>query len=330
MKAIRYAITIFIALTLLVAGALALADEPAPRQTASTQVCCEVDPYYSFVLPLPATLVYPGTHKLLGDFSVGDLVLPQGAWLTLELIADTMAKTDDPTCTLAYRVQSDIPGRIELADIGVGYAVWVDVDAAAFAAALPGQYRAPLTFRLYLQPGYLPIWEGTTSVTAEKSGAIATSAPPGTQTSGGSGILAVSPTPGATIYPPKTGDGSIFGNLREVGAVLLPIVIIGMVLLAVLGGGVVPKAFLVARDGDAATIVWGYRNRRGRRYEVAPDQSNVRALRGEILGEPVSPPAVFEKGEVDDAFRTKVAPGSIVEWRVKRRRVVVNVDREIE
>ncbi len=246
LKAKRQAIAILLALTLSAANAFALAD-PAPPQTAGTEVSCEVEASYLFSLPLPASVVYPNTYKLLGDFTVEDLVLPPNAWLTVELIAGPMQKVGNPAVTLAYTLNTDIPAAITIADIGAGYDVEVLIDSAAFEAALPGQYRAALTFRVYLQPDGIAIWEGATVVIAEKA-AETTPAPTPSPTRtprpsyspSESAALSASPSPGATLKPPITGDDTMFAKYGGILTALLFALLVGFALLAARRNGATP------------------------------------------------------------------------------------------
>jgi len=167
--------------------------------SVKTDVSAVVYPFYEFTLPPSATVRYPNTQVLVGQFGVNDLLLLEGETLSIELIPGAMRARGTGN-VLPYSVTFNPPATVDAANIGEAYDVVVTIDAAAFAATRRPFHDADLVFRVRsLLTGDI-VWQGTTTVTARKT--------PPNQDGGGGGVDD-DDDDGGGIVPPDTGDDTL-------------------------------------------------------------------------------------------------------------------------
>jgi hypothetical protein len=193
----RWIYAILAALVVLTAQPLIAAAEG--RGFVDTDVSAVVYPFYEFTLPPSATVRYPNTQVLVGQFGVNDLLLLEGETLSIELIPGAMRARGTGN-VLPYSVTFNPPATVDAANIGEAYDVVVTIDAAAFAATRRPFHDADLVFRVRsLLTGDI-VWQGTTTVTARKT--------PPNQDGGGGGVDD-DDDDGGGIVPPDTGDDTL-------------------------------------------------------------------------------------------------------------------------
>ena len=92
---------------------------------------------------------------------------------------------------------------------------------------------------------------------------------------------------------------------------------------------IVPIAETVVDNGNGTfTITWGYENRKLSKVSLEDDESVLSALLGKILGGTGEPPVEFEKGRVENVFTTVAERGSKVEWKIKRNKARVDLNKD--
>jgi hypothetical protein len=198
----RWIYAILAALVVLTAQPLIAAAEG--RGFVDTDVSAVVYPFYEFTLPPSATVRYPNTQVLVGQFGVNDLLLLEGETLSIELIPGAMRARGTGN-VLPYSVTFNPPATVDAANIGEAYDVVVTIDAAAFAATRRPFHDADLVFRVRsLLTGDI-VWQGTTTVTARKT--------PPNQDGGGGGVDD-DDDDGGGIVPPDTRSAA--GTVRLV------------------------------------------------------------------------------------------------------------------
>lgn len=287
---------------------------------AGTSIQAVAEPIYFFTKPPNATIIYSDTEAVIGDFVVGDLFLASGEWLTVTIIPERMAKTNDSDLALPYTIYFDPPVMLNASNSGDAYSVMVKISADEFADAVAGRYIASLLFQVTSHPDEKVVWEGTTVVTAipgETAGPGETASPEKT------------PPPGGEILNPNTGDIIICCGLTVVALALL-------LLLLLFWSAVVPVVYEIIKNGDGTyTIIWGYNNRKRRKYKVSQDDSKMTVLAGAILktelinpsDDIAIPPREFEKGKMEAEFKTVVEAGSIIEWKIKNKKKKIDLNK---
>jgi len=314
---------------------------------AGTSIQAVAEPIYSFTAPPNATIIYPDTEVVIGDFVVGDLFLASGEWLTVTVIPGRMTKTNDSGLRLPYDIYCYPPIILNASNSGDAYSVTVKISADEFADAAAGRYKASLLFQVTSHPDEKVVWEGTTVVTAKMPGGAEETEEPGETTSPGetaSSSATVSPgetagpgetaspettpSPGGETLNPNTEDIIIWCGLAVVALVLL-------LLLLLFWPAVVPMVYEIIKNGDGTyTIIWGYNNRKRRKYKVSQDDSKMTVFAGAILkaelikpNEDIAiPPIEFEKGKIQAVFKTVVQEGSIIEWEIKSRKKKIDLN----
>jgi hypothetical protein len=155
-----------------------------------------VNPVYEFTLPPNATVRYPNTQLLVGQFGVSDLLLLEDERLSIELVPGTMAARTNVGDVLPYTVAFAPPTAVDSANIGQSYSVRVIIDADAFDDATRTVYEADLVFQVRSQLSGEIIWRGTTTVTARK-------------TQGGGGGDVDDDDDNGGVVVPDTGDNTV-------------------------------------------------------------------------------------------------------------------------
>lgn len=243
---------------------------------AGTSIQAEAEPVYSFTAPPNATIIFPKTEAVIGDFVVGDLFLASGEWLTVTVIPGSMVTTNDAGLELAYDISFYPPEMLNTSNIGDAYRVKVKIDSYEFVYAIAGRYKASLIFQVISHPDEKVVWEGTTVVTAKMPGGAEETEEPGATTSPGETASpgattspgettnpVITPSPGVEILNPNTGDIIVWCGLAVVALTLL-------FLLLLFRLAVVPKVYKISENVDGTyTITWGYYNRRQRNTRSA-------------------------------------------------------------
>ena len=125
-----------------------------------TDVSCTVEPVFEFSLPPDATIRYPNTSVLAGQFGIGDLLLRNGEQLSVELTTGRMAARTNAGDVLPYAVTFNPPAAVDENQIGQSYGVAVTIDADAFDDARRSVYDAALLFRVRSLLTGEVIWQG--------------------------------------------------------------------------------------------------------------------------------------------------------------------------
>ena len=201
MKAKRRIFSILSALVILASFPLvSTAATPQPG-LSDTEVTCTVDSRFEFTLPPDATVTYPNTTVLVGQFTINNIFIESNERLAIELVPGVMRARGTGT-VLPYTVTFNPPATVDAANIGDAYDVVVTVDAAAFAATRRPFHDADLVFRVRsLLTGDI-VWQGTTTVTARKT--------PPNQGGGGGGVDDDDGDDGGgVVAPPDTGDDTL-------------------------------------------------------------------------------------------------------------------------
>jgi len=179
---------------------IAAAEEPS---FVDTDVSAVVYPFYEFTLPPSATVTYPNTTALIGQFGVNDLLLLERERLAIELVPGAMRGRGYAGDVLAYSVSFNPPALVDASHIGQSYDIWVAIDGDDFDGATRSFYDATLEFRVRSLLTGQVIWRGTTTVTAFKAqgdGDGGQDDDEGGDQGGGEGG-------GGGVVPPDTGDG---------------------------------------------------------------------------------------------------------------------------
>ncbi|MGI5848985.1 MAG: hypothetical protein ACOX8Q_02775 [Christensenellales bacterium] len=314
---------------------------------AGTSIQAVAEPIYFFSAPPNVTIIYPDTEAVIGDFVVGDLFLASGEWLTVTVITGRMTKTNDSSLRLPYDIYFGPPVMLNASNSGDAYSVTVKISADEFADAAAGRYKASLLFQVTSHPDEKVVFEGTTVVTAKMPGGAeeteepsATTSPggtaspsatvsPGETADPGDSAPVTTPSPGGEILDPNTGDIIVWCGLAVVALALL-------LLLLLFWFAVVPLVYEIIKNGDGTyTIIWGYNNRKRRIYKVSQDDSKLTIFAGTILktelikpSEDIAiPPIEFEKGRMEAAFKTVVEAGSIIEWKIKNKKIKIDLNK---
>lgn len=134
-----------------------------------TQVTASVDPMYAFTLPSDATIPYPQTETLLGQFGVRDLLLRSGEELTLELATTPLQNRDDPSAALPCTVTFSPPSVINGANIGDSYDLKARIKGEDFLAAKSGTYQGLLTVSVRSSQTGAVVFSAVTAIVMTKS-----------------------------------------------------------------------------------------------------------------------------------------------------------------
>jgi hypothetical protein len=135
---------------------------------ATSKVELVADSEYEFTLPQDTELPYPQAAAKIGDFIVGDLFLGSYEELAIQLKTGEFVSEGEPYA-LPYTVEFSPPGRINADNIGEAYEVNVKLDKEALRLAPAGRYRAEILFRVVSYPENKVVWQGTTTISIEKS-----------------------------------------------------------------------------------------------------------------------------------------------------------------
>jgi len=344
-------ITIAVLVIFLARPVSAICTPEGSENLTGTLIQAVAEPIYSFTVPSNAEIIYPDTEAVIGDLVVGDLFLASGEWLTVTVIPGRMTKTDNSGLMLPYNIYCYPPIILNASNSGDTYGITVKINNHEFANAAVGRYKASLLFQVISHPDEKIVWEGTTIVTAKKRGVFdETEEPVETITPGEIESPSVTESPGETAGPeetaspettpspggealsPHTGNIIILWGLAVVVSALL-------FLLLIFWSAVVPVESEIMKNADGTyTIIWGYNNRRHRKYKVSQADSKITVLAGAILKAELIkpsenmaiPPIEFEKGKIQAAFKTVVQEGSIIQWKIKRRKKKVDLNRIIK
>ncbi len=169
MKINRWIFAVLAALIVLTVLPLAAAAASGQPGLVGMDVTCTVEPVFEFTLPPDATIRYPNTSVLVGQFSVGDLLLREGEQLSVELTPGTMAARSNTGVVLPYTVSFSPPAAVDENHIGRSYGVVVTLDPDVFDAATRTLYDADLLFQVRSGLTGEVIWQGITTVTARKA-----------------------------------------------------------------------------------------------------------------------------------------------------------------
>ncbi|NLT98035.1 MAG: hypothetical protein GXW96_07810 [Christensenellaceae bacterium] len=195
----RWIYAILAALVVLMAQPLmAAAEGPGSKDT---DVSAVVYPFYEFTLPPSATVTYPNTTVLVGQFGVNDLLLLEKETLAIELVRGVMRARGYAREVLAYDVTFEPPYLVDASHIGQSYDVSVAIDRDAFDGATRAFYDATLEFRVRSMLTGEVVWRGTTTVTAFKA--------QGDGQEGDEGGVVPPDTGDGGVVPPDTGDDTM-------------------------------------------------------------------------------------------------------------------------
>jgi len=183
----------------LLALLIVLAVQPicalAAPDTARTEVTATIDSRFEFTLPPSATVTYPNTTALIGQFGVHDLLLLERERLAIELVPGAMRGRGYAGDVLAYSVSFNPPALVDASHSGQSYDIWVAIDGDDFDGATRSFYDATLEFRVRSLLTGQVIWRGTTTVTAFKAQGDGQEGDEGGDEGG--------------VVPPDTGDGGV-------------------------------------------------------------------------------------------------------------------------
>ncbi len=169
MKNKRWLMALMAALVILTAQPVCSLAAPSDGASlVDTDVSCTVAPVFEFTLPQDATIRFPNTRALIGQFGVSDLLLESGDALTVELVPGAMTARGTGGA-LPYTVSFSPPAVLNETHIGESYDVVVTIDVAAYVATRRPLHDATLMFRVRSLLSGEVIWQGVTTVTARKT-----------------------------------------------------------------------------------------------------------------------------------------------------------------
>jgi hypothetical protein len=159
----------YVVFALAMLGMLTAPPVCAHAQTAlsSSDVQCVVEPIYAFTLPHDASLQYPQTQLMAGEFQIGELLLASGE--TLSVMAEAGALKSPEGEELPYAVLFEPPQGFDEKQSGEAYAVTVFLDEDAWGASPAGTYTASLRLSVMSYPAGKVVWQDEMTLMAVKT-----------------------------------------------------------------------------------------------------------------------------------------------------------------
>lgn len=165
-RKLLFAAAVIAALAAVPIGTFARAQAGAGG-TSSSEVKCVVEPVYAFTAPADAWLTYPNNRMVLGQFTIGELLLAGNETLSVVLIPGALQAANGDT--LPYTVSFSPPEAFDQGASGQAYDVSLEIDEDAFQAASAGTYNGELLFCVVSSPSEKVVWQSSVAVVTEKA-----------------------------------------------------------------------------------------------------------------------------------------------------------------